>query len=168
MKIKLNLNKSGSFDEAIKELKAYQQKLDSQIEELVRILANDGVVVAKSWLGATQGDSTRAVVGLEIDSAGDIKRAMITLSGRDALFVEFGAGIYYNSTDPPHAAEFGYGVGTYPNQKNAFKNGWYYIDETGYKAYSHGTEGTYPLYHAADNIRNTAIMKALSIFRSGI
>ena len=166
MKITINLNKSGSIDEAIKQVKAYRKRLEQKIEELVRVLANDGVVVAKSWLGATQGDSTRAAVGLEIDSAGDIQRAMITLSGEDALFVEFGAGIYYNGSDPPHASEFGYGVGTYPGQTHAFQHGWYYYDESGYKTYSHGTEGTYPLYHAAENIRNTAIIKALSIFRS--
>ena len=166
MKIHINLNKRGSIDEAIKKIEAYRKDIEDKLGELVRILANDGFVVARSWLGATQGDSTRASVGLDFDEAGNIHSAVINLSGQDALFVEFGAGYYYNASDPPHAAEFGYGVGTYPGQKYAFQRGWYYYDEMGNLTYSHGTEGTYPLYHAAENIRNTAIIKALSVFRS--
>ena len=166
MDININLNKNGSLSDAIKQLKAYREDINNKLDELIRVLANDGVVVAKAWLGATQGDSSRAAVGLEIDSSGNIHTAMISLSGADALFIEFGAGIYYNGSDPPHAAEFGYGVGTYPGQTHAFDRGWWYTDESGHSNYSHGTEGTAPIYHAAENIRNTAIKKAISIFRS--
>lgn len=167
MEIRIDLNKPGSINEAIKALKTYKQKVYEKLERLTQVLADNGVVVAKSWLGATQGDSLQAKVGLEIDNDGNICRAIIHLSGKDALFVEFGAGFYYNSTDPPHAEEFGYGVGTYnPSSDNAWNpDGWYYWTGTE-RIHSYGTEGTYPLYHAAENIRNNCIIKALEIFRS--
>lgn len=166
MEISINLNKRGSINEAIKKLKAYRKELNDKLEKLIETLANDGVIVARSWLGAAQGDSSRAEIGLDFDNEGYIYRAIINLSGQDALFIEFGAGYYYNASDPPHAAEFGYGVGTYPGQKYAFQRGWYYYDESGELVYSHGTEGTYPLYHASENMRNNLIVKALDVFRS--
>ena len=166
MEININLNKPGAIDDAIKQIKAYRYGLQDKINKLIEALANDGLTVAKSWLMAAQGDSSRASVGLDFDNEGNILSAIINLSGEDAIFVEFGAGYYYNASDPPHAAEFGYGVGTYPNQKYAFQRGWYHYDESGDLVYSHGTEGTYPLYHAAENIRNELIIKALEVFRS--
>lgn len=167
MKISVDLNKKGSIDEAIKQLKDYRKGILDKLERLVHVLANDGVVVAKSWLGATQGDSQRAGIGLDLDREGNISMAVIHLSGEDALFVEFGAGFYYNASDTPHAAEFGYGIGTYnPSSDNAWNpDGWYYWTGT-QRVHSYGTEGTYPLYHAAENIRNSYIIKALEIFRS--
>ena len=167
MKIRVDLGKRGSINEAIKQLKEYRKELLDKLERLVHELANDGVVVAKSWLSATQGDSQRAGVGLEVDREGNITMAVIHLSGEDALFVEFGAGFYYNAQDTPHAKEFGYGVGTYnPSSENAWNpDGWYYWTGT-QRVHSYGTEGTYPLYHAAENIRNSYIIKALDIFRS--
>lgn len=166
MNININLNKAGSIKEAINAIKAYRKEIDLKVDKLVKTLANDGVIVAKSWLGATQGDSTRANIGLDFDDEGNIHRAVISLSGEDALFVEFGAGYYYNASDPPHADEFGYGVGTYPGQTHAFQRGWFYYDDSGNLVYSHGTEATYPIYHAGENIRNEVILKALEIFRS--
>jgi hypothetical protein len=167
MEININLNKSGSLTDAIKKIKAYREDIDNKLDELVRTLADNGVTVARSWLGATQGDSTRASVGLEVDSSGNIHTAIISLEGEDALFIEFGAGIHYNGSDPPHAAEFGYGVGTYnPASDNAWNpDGWWYWTGTERK-HSYGTEGTYPVFHAAENMRNQLIMKALQIFRS--
>jgi hypothetical protein len=87
------------------------------------------------------------------------------MSGKDALFIEFGAGIYYNGSDPPHAQEFRYGVGTYnPASDNAFNpDGWYYWTGTERK-HSYGTEGTYPMYHAAETARNNAIKNAIEVF----
>lgn len=166
MEIRIDLNKTGSIDEAIKQLKGYRKELLDKLERLVHVLANDGVVVAKSWLAAAQGDSQRAGVGLDVDREGNITMAVIHLSGEDALFVEFGAGFYYNAQDPPHAAEFGYGVGTYnPDSDNAWNpDGWYYWTGT-QRVHSYGTEGTAPLFRAAENIRNSYIIKALEIFK---
>ena len=156
---------SASINNAIKELREYRESLNAKIKELVESLTSEGVEVARTWVQVAQGDASDVAVDFLINSAGDITMAQIMLTGKDALFVEFGAGIYYNGADTPHAAEFGYGIGTYnPSSDNAFNpNGWYYWTGT-QRVHSYGTEGTYPLYHAAENARNKAIQKAIEIF----
>lgn len=156
---------SASIGQAIKELQDYRKGLEDKIRQFVESLANDGVEVAKAWIMASQGNSEKPTVSLQVNPAGDITRAQITMTGKDVLFVEFGAGIHYNGNDTPHAAKFGYGVGTYnPSSDNAFNpDGWYYWTGTE-RVHSYGTEGTYPLYHAVENARNTAIKKAIEIF----
>ena len=65
------------------------------------------------------------------------------------LGVEFGAGIHYNPTPNPNAAELGFGVGTFPGQVHAMEDGWYYWDaEKEEWRYSHGVKATMPMYNA--------------------
>ena len=169
MKIKVELSTS-SIDAAIKQLRDYRQRINEKMEEFVRILANDGVVVANASLASVEGDSTDASVGVEVNAEGNIVKAVIFLQGKDALFVEFGAGIYYNNGDAhPLAAEFGYGVGTYPSKNGhnrAINPGyWWYKDDNGTLNLSLGTKAAKPMYEAAQNARNTAIMTAMSVFK---
>lgn len=164
-KIKMRMN-SESISEGIKELQAYKRKLQQRVEMLTRMLINDGIQVAKAWIGASMGDSIPPNIAYQVNKDGDIWRAVITMEGEDVLFIEFGAGIYYNQSDPPHASEYGMGVGTYPGQTHALNNGWWYIDDSGQKHYSHGTQGTYPMYRARETIRNQAIINAIQLFRS--
>lgn len=161
---------TSSIDRAIKELKKYQESLNERIEEFVRVLANDGVVVARAQLGTLEGDSSDASLGVQVNADGDIVKAVIFLQGKDVLFVEFGSGIYYNNGNAhPMAAELGYGVGTYPSEhppNRAINPGyWWYKDQGGNLRLSLGTKGVRPIYEAAQNIRNTAIMKAISVFK---
>ena len=112
-------------------------------------------------------------VTYEINSSGEIINASIYLIGSDVLFVEFGAGIAYNTgAEHPKAAEFGYGIGTYPSKhppNRAMNPGyWVYRDPPGSdnKVWSIGTSASMPIYYAAETMRNNAIKKAVEIFRS--
>ena len=165
--IKCDLSAS-SIDNAIKQIREYRESLNERVKELVTNLTMEGVEVAKTWVQVSQGDSHDASVDYLINAVGNIAAARIALSGKDALFIEFGAGVHYNEADTPHAAQFGYGVGTYnPSSDNAFNpDGWFYWTGTE-RVHSYGTEGTYPLYHAAENARNKVIMKAVETFARG-
>lgn len=169
--IKINLSDSSAVENAIKEIEAYQKELMSKIKLYVETLAQDGVAVANARLGSTVGDSTQGSIGFGIDDSGNIVKATISLGGKDALFIEFGAGIYYNNGNAhPKAAEFGYGVGTYPSKtppNKAINPGyWWYRDDGGNLRFSIGTQASMPIYHAAETMRNNAIMRASEIFRS--
>lgn len=157
-----------SLNDAIKELKRLEDDFMRKFDIFVRILVNDGVQVARTWISTGAGIERSASVAYQVDSSGDIAVAVIQMTGKDALFIEFGAGIYYNPSDPPHANSVKppMGVGTYPGQTHAFDNGWWYYGPNGESVYTHGTEGTYPMYHASENIQNNAIKRALQIFRS--
>lgn len=165
---------ASSIDKAIKELKEYEKSINDKLQEFIAILLQDGVQVANASMGSVVGDSTQAAIVVPevmVDGAGNIVTAYIQLSGKDALFVEFGAGIYYNNGNAhPQAAEFGYGVGTYPSDhppNRAINPGyWWYRGEDGALHFSLGTQASMPIYRAAESIRNNAIRKALEVFRS--
>lgn len=165
LKLKINLNKPDSIENAIKELQDYEKKLNNKIQKLIESLTNDGVEVANAWIMASQGDSEKPKVTFQVSPVGDIVKAQVFMTGKDVLFIEFGAGIHFNGEDTPHAADFGYGIGTYnPNSNNAMElEGWYYWTGTE-RVHSYGTEGTYPMYHAAETMRNNIIKKALETF----
>ena len=155
-----------SLNDAINALKRIEDDFVRKFDIFVRILINDGVQVARTWISTGAGTERNASVAYQVNSDGNIAIARIEMTGNDALFVEFGAGIYFNPSNPPHASKHGMGVGTYPGQTHAFDNGWWYYGPNGESVYTHGTEGTYPMYHASENIQNNAIKKALQIFRS--
>lgn len=166
---------ANSIDKAIAELEDYREEINNKFEQFVETLIQGGVSVAGICVAGTQGDSKLPDVTYEIDSSGEIINASICLIGSDVLFVEFGAGIAYNTgMQHPKAAEFGYGIGTYPSKhppNRAINPGyWYYTDHDSVGAnvstLSIGTEATMPMYHAAESMRNECIQKALDVFRS--
>ena len=155
-----------SINDAIEELKKYHKDFMRKLDLLTRTLVNDGVAVARTYIQTGAGLERVADVSWQVNKDGEVYRARISMNGRDCAFIEFGAGIYYNPSDTPHAAENGMGIGTYPGQTHAFDNGWWYYDASGNSVYTHGTEATMPMYHAKESITNNAILRALQIFRS--
>lgn len=171
--IKCELDQT-SLDKAMKELTDYKNSINDKLRQLVTLLLQDGIEVAKASLASTVGDSDVAGTvadGFIVDSSGDIVKAIVFLSGKDVLFIEFGAGIAYNTGQQhPLAGQFGYGIGTYPSKhppNRAMEGRWVYgHDENGKPLWSNGTGASMPMYHAAENMRNKAIMRAMEVFRS--
>lgn len=164
---------ANSIDKAIGELESYREDFNKKLESFFKTLLEGGVQVANSYVASTQGDSELpTVTRTAVDSRGDIIYAEIRLIGKDVLFVEFGAGIAYNTgMEHPYAAQFGYGIGTYPSEhppNKAINPGWwiYGHNDDGSPIWSIGTEATMPMYHAAEFMRNECIQKALDVFRS--
>lgn len=162
-----------SIDDAINEIEQYREGLENKLKIFVGTLTQKGVKVAKMAVVASRGDSTDAYVDYTVDStSGEIITATIFLQGTEALFIEFGAGIAYNTGQQhPMAGEFGYGVGTYPSKhppNKAMNPGyWWYKDENGQKQRSIGTEATMPIYKASETVRNNIIKEAINVFRKG-
>lgn len=170
--IKAELSPS-SIDKAIDEIEKYRNRLQDRLQSLVNELIQDGVQVAGILVSSAQGDSKKPDVIYEVNPQGDIVNATIAIVGTDVLFIEFGAGIAYNTGNVhPKASEFGYGPGTYPSKhppNKAINPGrWVYgHDENGKPLWSIGTEATMPMYHAAETIRNNFIQKAIDNFMRG-
>ena len=172
--IKMTLDPK-SIDDAMKELRAYRDSINNKIDTFVETLVQHGVKIASLCVASTNGDSKLPDVTYEVNDMGDIIKATIAIVGQDVLFVEFGAGIAYNTGNQhPLASQFGYGIGTYPSERppnRAINPGyWYYSDaDNAYKKVSKrsiGTEATMPIYHAAESIRNEYIKQAVEVFRS--
>ena len=159
-----------SLDNAIKEIEKYLDSINDKLRQMTELLIQDGVTVANASLSSTVGDSTQGSIGFGINGSGDIVSATIYLSGKDALFIEFGAGIAYNTgVGHPKAAELGYGPGTYPSKhppNRGINPGYWYYRENGELVRSIGTSASMPIYNASETIRNNAIMRAVEVFRS--
>lgn len=162
-----------SLDRAISELDTYQEELMSKLESFVDALLSVGFTEASKRASSYLGDSEPAKVVTEyIIRSKDRIVATIALVGKDAIFIEFGAGIAYNTgMQHPYAGEFGYGIGTYPSKhppNKAINPGrWVYgRNADGTPKWSIGTQATMPIYFASETMRNNAIQKALEIFRS--
>lgn len=172
-KITINLSDSGSLDKAISEIKSYRESLERKTKDLIDALLREGIVVANIRLASTVGDSKDARVdSVYVDSSGEVTKALIFLDGKDALFIEFGAGIAYNTgAQHPLASEFGYGPGTYPSEhppnKGINPGRWIYgHTDDGKPLWSIGTGASMPIYGAAEHMRNVLIQKVSEIFRS--
>lgn len=161
IKVKIDVD---SIDKAIDELKAYRDELSDKLESFMDALLSVGFTEASARASSFMGDSEPASVTKEyIVKSKDKIVATIALVGKDAIFIEFGAGIVFNPVDHPYAGQLGYGPGTYPGQTHVPMPGyWYY----GSGKLSVGTEAKMPIYFASEAIRNNAVQKAMEVFKS--
>ena len=83
------------------------------------------------------------------------------------MAVEFGAGKYYNEDGHPQAPDFGFGVGTYPDQKFAFSDGWWFMNDDGEWVYTHGVKATMPMYNALKTMKESIDAIVKEVFANG-
>lgn len=150
-KIVISLD-SNSVQQAIDELERYKRNLVRKAELLRQRI---GMVIAWS---ASQGFSSSIVddvvsgekryanVDVTVNDEGNA--TVVIASGNDAVFVEFGAGVYSNGrvgTSPhPKGAELGFTIGSF-GKGNGRKDVWGYYGEGGLTL-THGTPASMPMY----------------------
>ena len=163
---------------AIKEIKAYQNDLNRKTEELCRRLTAEGIQIAKSHIGSN-GFGKYIHLGSEItpEQAGckamlymadtaKIKSEWQTQDGvRSAeispmLMLEFGSGL--KAENP--ASIPGVGTGTFPGGKHGNEPGWYYMDLEGNWHYSTGISPKMPMYFAGKEMREKVLAIAKEVF----
>lgn len=154
---------SKSIESVIAELEEYKSHLSDMMERFVKELCEAGLAVAQRALDDGRGDSPKGKGHAELSISDPTKQGSavemrINFSGDSILFIEFGAGIYFNNGNAnPKAAEFGMGVGTYPGQKFAINPGyWWYKGEDDKLHFSRGTEAAMPMYKASLEVMRKA------------
>lgn len=136
----------------VEELNDYAENIKTLCKMFCWRLADIGIKVVNSTYGSGMGDSSKDHrCEFQLDEDGNVIKGKLIVTGVDCLYVEFGAGIYFNNGNThPKAHELGYGVGTYPGQTHAYDPmGWYYRDSDGTLRHSLGTEATMPVYKAS-------------------
>lgn len=166
-KISIRLDEK-SIQKAIDELNQYKADVKRKNEEFVRKLAEIGIPVIDQNIASAAGDSDKSHnTFIKVNSFGDYSQAVLTVEGKDILFIEFGAGVHFNSSagSSPHpkGQEFGYTIGSYG--KGQGKNDyWFYYADSGESVMSHGTEATMPVYKASIEMRNQIRKIAKEVF----
>ena len=169
--IQMTLNPA-SIDAAIAELRAYQMRLEARCEELRQrvayFIARDASAVFNT--AAAEDDLTEGVitghVKVRVEPRGENVTVVIA-DGKDAVFMEFGAGVYFNGNvgDAPNpwGGNLGFTIGSYSKYKPD-KEIWGYRDVDGEVHLTHGTPASMPLYKAVMSVRRDLERIAREVF----
>lgn len=159
------------INQAIRELRDYQrfviertEVLRNRISEYIRDHAELGF---DSSIGDdfVNGQMRMCDVDVETDDQGNV--TVVIANGRDAVFVEFGAGVYHNGAvgGSPHplGAGLGFTIGSFGKGYGS-RNVWGYRDAGGALHLTHGVPATMPMYKALMAARNDLADIAREVF----
>lgn len=97
------------------------------------------------------GGARLANVDVQLQPGEDV--SLIIANGTDAVWVEFGAGVYHNggvgSSPNPYGAKLGFSIGTYGVMGKAPAWGFY---EGGELKITRGTPAQMPMFHAVESV----------------
>lgn len=160
-KITLTLDKA-SIDRAIREVEDYEKWVQEKAKLLCEKLAIFGAQEASVRFASAMYDGTN-------DSAIDVEQSekgwTITASGQAVAFVEFGAGVYHNPSEPyPIPRPPGIvGIGEYGKGYGKRKM-WGYYDEGGQLVLTRGNAAVMPMWYATQEMRNKLLEIAREVF----
>ncbi len=144
----------------IADLADYRNRLTMKASTFIRRLANEvGIPTIHAEYNSVIGDSSKDhdAFYVTMGMTGDTVRGRLVLHGEDVLFVEFGAGVFYNTpagTSPHNSGDaLGYTIGSYGYGLGANPY-WHYQDETGRWHTSRGTKAAMPMYFAARDMKS--------------
>ena len=168
--ISVSLSESG-IEKAIQELLAYKQEIIRKTELLRQKVAARLADEARSGFnGAIVDDLTGknsprlADVNVSVDNQDNV--SVVVAEGEDAVWVEFGAGVYHNgsvgSSPHPKGAELGFTIGGY-GKGNGKKEIWGFYED-GELRLTHGTPARMPMSQAMNTIINDIVSIAREVF----
>ena len=159
--IKCDLSKQ-SIDRAIKELKAYKQEFLKREKQLLEGLAKIGLKEASVRFTTAMYDGNNDVsVRLDETKNG----YAIVAEGKAVAFIEFGAGVYHNSSEPyPNPRPEGIvGIGEY-GKGHGKRKAWGYKNESNELVITRGNPAAMPMWYASEEIKNSVLRIAKEVF----
>ena len=171
-KISFSLSED-SIDKAIQELQGYidslQQKTDrlrEKIAEAIQWSAQDGFQSAIADDIFRGGERKTADVQVTVQEEGDV--TIVIANGEDAVFIEFGAGVYHNggvgSSPHPKGQEMGYTIGEYGKGQGK-KYTWALPGSTSDDPIlTHGTPAAMPMYRGVQEAVAVMVDFAREVF----
>jgi hypothetical protein len=171
--ITIDIFNPASIDAAVKEIRDYadwvKRKTDELRERVAYFIAKDASAVFNTSV-ADDLIGEGAVIGsvnVVVEDNGNM--TLVIANGEDAVFMEFGAGVYYNggvgSSPNPLSAALGYTIGSY-GKGNGTKAVWGFKGEDGALHLTHGVPASMPLYRALQSVVNDIEQIAREVFSS--
>lgn len=169
-KITIGLSEQ-DIDRALREIAQYKTEFLQKVELLREKVADRLAVEAQSgFTGAVVDDLINrgqkfADVKVSVDNRANL--SVVVANGEDAVWVEFGAGVYHNgspgSSPHPNGAELGFTIGSF-DKGNGKKEAWGYYDENNELKLTRGTPATMPMYRAVQTVCNDIQNIAREVF----
>lgn len=148
-----------SIEEAIKKIDEYKQSLNVKATRLAELIAER--VAWSASMGFSTSVADDIIGGAQVGSSvavsveNDGRTQIVMASGADAVFIEFGAGVYNNgaagSSPHPKGAELGFLIGEY-GKGYGRRNVWAFKGEGGETILTHGTPAAMPMYNGLQEI----------------
>lgn len=174
-KITINALSKSSIENAIKQLRAYQNDLTYKCQLLAEKLAEKGVDIAQTYVA-----SLDAVFTYELNSSihaeyvSDIKGGGVwaVVAGTDhAMFVEFGTGIVGKQSpypgELPDGVSWEYASGKTIRQLADGRYGWFYKDDDGQWWFTEGMPSRPFMYYTSIQLRDIVVKTAKEVFKNG-
>lgn len=158
--IKVTMGAS-SLDRAVKELRVYEKWIEQKTAALTERLATLGAYEATVRFSRAYYDGNKNVtVSVEPIPSG----WKVVASGQAVCFIEFGAGVYYNGSEPyPERPAGVAGIGEYGQGKGK-QNTWGYYSDGGELILTHGTPAAMPMHHAGRMMEQELLRIAREVF----
>ena len=150
------------INRAIRELKAYKQEFLDREQKLLKGLAEIGLKEASVRFTTAMYDGVNDVsVRLDKDNNGYV----IVADGSAVAFIEFGAGVYHNTSEPyPNPRPNGIvGIGEY-GKGYGKRKAWGYRDENGEVVITRGNPAAMPMWYASEEIKSSILKVVREVF----
>lgn len=161
------------IDSAIKELESYKQDILRKCDILRERIADKIAEYARRGFDSSvvddltkeSGGARKANVSVSVENGDNI--SVIIATGEDAIWVEFGAGVYHNgsagSSPHPKASELGFTIGGYGKGMGK-KQVWGFYED-GELRLTHGTPAVMPMYNAMKTVCDEIADIAREVFK---
>ena len=159
------------INRAIREVNKFKQDFRNKVDTYRKRIAEELAVQASLNFGnavvddVIYGSPRRPDVAVTVSERGSI--SVVVAEGEDAVWCEFGAGVYHNgsvgSSPNPYGNDLGFTIGSY-GKGYGKKQAWGYYDESGELVITRGTPASMPLYNAAQEVMRKAIEIAKEVF----
>ena len=144
-----------SIENAIKELKAFRDSIEIKKRSLLKGLGEIGIREASVRFTTAIYDGVNdSDVTLEPISDGYCIKA----EGKAVAFIEFGAGVYHNPSEPyPNPRPSGIvGIGEY-GKGHGKRQAWGFRDDSGELVITHGNPAAMPMWYASEEMRKSIV-----------
>ena len=144
-----------SIENAIKELKAFRDSIEIKKRSLLKGLGEIGIREASVRFTTAIYDGVNdSDVTLEPISDGYCIKA----EGKAVAFIEFGAGVYHNPSEPyPNPRPSGIvGIGEY-GKGHGKRQAWGFRDDSGELVITHGNPAAMPMWYASEEMRKAIV-----------
>ena len=161
---------------AIDTVEQYKENFQKKVDTYRKRIAEEIAVYASAYFDNSVMDDviggTPRKPDVTVDWSDNGKIAVIVANGEDAVWCEFGAGVYHNgsvgSSPHPKGNDLGFTIGSYGKGKGQQKVWGYYTDpdsKTGL-VLTHGTPASMPMYNAAQEVLRKSVEIAREVFGS--
>ena len=156
---------------AISEIARFKKDFLARVDTYRKRVAEELSNIASLKFGSAtmehtiMGATRKPSVNVSVSERGNI--SVVVADGEDAVWCEFGAGVYYNgsvgSSPNPYGKDIGFTIGSYGKGYGKGR-AWGYYDDDGELVITRGTPASMPMYNAAKEITRKAIEIAREVF----